>query len=811
MRDDLKAAFRALGSSRTFTIVALLVLTLGIGASTAIFSVVDAVVLRGLPFDEYDRIVAVGERHKPGPWNPAEDPNALRTIAPQNYIDWAAQQQVFESIAAVAEGELTLRVAGGEPEALRAARVTAGLFGVLRVRPARGRAFTSENEIDGHDHVVLLSDALWRRRFGASPDVVGRTIPLEGRTYEVLGILPPDVTYPIGSDRPADLWVPYVVPPDERVRHDDRISIYLQCVARLKPGVSIRHAQAQMDQVAAALEAANPAWNKDSRIGVQPLRDYLVGAEMKSWMLMLLGAVGIVLLIACANLANLLLARSSVREREIGIRAALGAGRWRLICQLLLEGFVLSIAATVLATILAWWAIEVLRTSMPEGVPRVAGIALNVRVLAAAAGLSLMTALLFGIVPALQLSKTDLSTALKEGRRSAGAGCRPRRMRSALVVAEVALAVVLLVAASLFIGSFIALMRIDPGFNPEHVLTADISPRREPGQRSADSAAQFIQIVDRVSQMHGVMHSSMISGGMPLGGGMSMTDFRLRGQTLQNSTLISFRVVTPEYHIALRIPLKRGRLLNPTDRKGAANVVIINESAVRKYFGAEDSLGQRVVVGGDERTIVGVVGDVRQTSLEREPDPEAYVPMAQSGSVSGVLMIRTNDDPYNLFPAVRSAVLSVMPDVPLREVQTMAELVSRRIARRRLSMLLLGLFGTLGLAISSVGIYGVMAYTVSQRTREIGVRMALGATRSRVIGMILVNACVLVVLGLLMGTVAGWYLNTAAKAFLFRLDSSDPRAFVAALLSLSFAAFVASAVPATRAAMIDPTQALRAE
>jgi putative ABC transport system permease protein len=706
---------------------------------------------------------------------------------------------------------LTLRVAGGEPEALRAARVTAGLFGVLRVRPARGRAFTSENEMDGRDHVVLLSDALWRRRFGASPDVVGRTIPLEGRTYEVLGILPPDVTYPIGSDRPADLWVPYVVPPDERVRHDDRISIYLQCVARLKPGVSIRHAQAQMDQVAAALKAANPAWNKDSRIGVQPLRDYLVGAEMKSWMLMLLGAVGIVLLIACANVANLLLARSSVREREIGIRAALGAGRWRLIRQLLLENFVLSIAATVLATILAWWAIEVLRTSMPEGVPRVAGIALNVRVLAAAAGLSLMTALLFGIVPALQLSKTDLSTALKEGTRSAGAGCRPGRMRSALVVAEVALAVVLLVAASLFIGSFIALMRIDPGFNPEHVLTADISPRWEPGQRSADSAAQFIQIVDRVSQVHGVMHSSMISGGMPLGGGMTMTDFRLRGQTLQNSTVISFRVVTPAYHNALRIPLKRGRLLNPTDRKGAANVVIINESAVRKYFGAEDSLGERVVVGGDERTVVGVVGDVRQTSLEREPDPEAYVPMAQSGSVSGVLMIRTNDDPYNVFPAVRSAVLSVMPDVPLREVQTMAQLVSRRIAWRRLSMLLLGLFGTLGLAISSVGIYGVMAYTVSQRTREIGVRMALGATRSRVIGMILVNACVLVVLGLIIGTMAGWYLNTAAKAFLFRLDSSDPRAFIAALLSLSFAAFVASAVPATRAAMIDPTQALRAE
>jgi putative ABC transport system permease protein len=327
----------------------------------------------------------------------------------------------------------------------------------------------------------------------------------------------------------------------------------------------------------------------------------------------------------------------------------------------------------------------------------------------------------------------------------------------------------------------------------------------------ADSAAQFIQIVDRVSQVHGVMHSSMISGGIPVGGGMTMTDFHLRGQTLQNSTVISFRVVTPEYHNAVRIPLKRGRLLNPTDRKGAANVVIINESAVRKYFGAEDPLGQRVTVGGDERTVVGIVGDVRQTSLEREPEAEAYVPMAQMQSVSGVLMIRTARDPYDVLPAVRSAVLDVLPDVPLRQVQTLEELVARQIAWRRLSMLLLGLFGLLGLVISAVGIYGVLAYIVSQRTREIGVRMALGATRARVVGMVLVNACVLVTAGLILGTLAAWYLQAAAKAFLFRLDSSDPRAFIAALLSLSFAALVASAVPATRAAMIDPTQALRAE
>src|SRR5256886_6149936 len=492
MRDDLKAAFRALASSKTFTVVALIVLTLGIGATTAIFSVVDAVVLRGLPFDEYDRIVAVGERHKPGPWGPEhDDPNALSSIAPQNYLDWAAQQQMFESMAAIADGAFTLREPGAQPEDLRAARVTAGFFDVLRIRPARGRAFTSDNEIEGRHRVAVLSDALWRRRFGGSPDAVGRTIPLEGANYEVLGVMPLGVAYPIASRRPVDLWVPYVVPSDERIRHADRISIYLESIARLKPDVSIRQAQAQMDQVAAALEAANPLWNKDSKIGVLPLGDHLVGATMKSWMLMLLGAVGIVLLIACANVANLLLARSSVREREIGIRAALGAPRWRVIRQLMTESLVLAIVGTVFATVLAWWAIQVLRTSMPEGVPRVSAIALNVRVLAAAAALSLVTALLFGIAPALQLSDTDLAAALEEGTRAAGAGRPPQRMRSMLVVAEVALAVVLLVGASLFIGSFIALMRIDPGFDPERVLTAQVAPRWYPGQPMPDVVAPF--------------------------------------------------------------------------------------------------------------------------------------------------------------------------------------------------------------------------------------------------------------------------------------------------------------------------------
>jgi putative ABC transport system permease protein len=464
MREDFKAALRSLASSRTFTAVALLVLTLGIGASTAIFSVVDAVVLRGLPFDEHDRLVALGERRLPGASAPAggRDPLAMSSIAPQNYTDWAAQQRVFESMAAIATRGITLFETGGEPEDLRGQAVTAPFFDVLRIQPAIGRAFTAENEIEGHERVVILSDGLWRRRFGGDSSVIGRTIPLEGASYEIIGVMPPDFAYPVSSARPTDLWLPYVVPADQRVRNPREFSFYLQSIARLKPGTSLAEAQAQMEQIALALEAEHPDWNKDRRIGVRPLRDHLVGTSTRSWMLMLLGAVGIVLLIACANVANLLLARSTAREREVGIRAALGASRWRLVRQLMVESLTLSVIGTVLSIAVAWWAVELLRTSMPEGVPRVSAIAIDLRVLGAAAGLSIVTGLLFGLVPALQSSKPDLTIALKDGARgTVGAG--RRLFRSALVVAEVALAVVLLVGAALFIGSFVSLMRMRTG------------------------------------------------------------------------------------------------------------------------------------------------------------------------------------------------------------------------------------------------------------------------------------------------------------------------------------------------------------
>jgi putative ABC transport system permease protein len=516
-------------------------------------------------------------------------------------------------------------------------------------------------------------------------------------------------------------------------------------------------------------------------------------------------------LIACANVANLLLARAGVREREMGIRAALGAGRWRLVRQLMIESLMLSAAGTVCAMVTAWWTVRALKSTMPDTVPRVSDIALDARVLAAAVGLSLVTAILFGSVPALQSSKPDLSNALKQAGRSTAGGVR-RRLRGALVVTELALAVVLLVGAALFIGSFFAVVQIDPGFNPDRVLTAQVSPAIDSRTSPSDSAPAFAEIVDRIGRIPGVARASMVAGGAPLSGNVAMTTITIPGTPLdmRAGELITVRQITPDYHAALTIPLRDGRLFSAADGSGAPPVVIISESAARKYFPAQSAVGRTVTIGGD-RTVVGVVADVRQTSLEMEPRPDAYIPMAQARVSGAELIVRTSVEPYAVLPAVKAAVYSVLPDVPLRNIGTLEESMAKRLAERRLSMLLLALFGLLGIAIAAVGIYGVMAYLVSQRTREIGVRIALGATRSSVVLTVLRDAAAMVAAGLGIGGIAAWYLSAASKAFLFRVEPTDPRAFAAAVASLLLAALAASVIPARRAANVDPMVALRAE
>jgi putative ABC transport system permease protein len=821
---DIRDAIRGLRSTPGFTIAALVVLTLGVGATTAIFSVVDAVVLRSLPFEQPDRLVAIGERSwggkagkrpgLPGPATPDPgDPLALSRIQPQNYLDWVAQQRVFESIAAIHDlNQSTLNLPGAAPEEIVMHRVTAGFFDVLRIRPAIGRAFTAENEVEGRQHVVVLSDALWRRLFNGDPNVLGRTVPLNDGSYEVVGVMPPGVTYPIGAVKPTELWAPYVVPENERVRGGGTgISIYLTAIARLKPGVTVQDAQAQLNQIAASIQQANPTFARGLSFGVRPLADHLVGASVRSWMLMLLTAVGIVLLIACANVANLLLARAGAREREVAVRAALGAGRWRLARQFMVESLVLSIAGTALAIGFAWWAVRMLRSALPEDLPRVMTIAVDPRVLAAAAGLAILTGLFFGVVPALQLSRPDLSNALNESGRSASGGRRRQRVRSVLVVAEIALAVVLLVGAALFIASFIRLMQIDAGFNPDNVLTLQVFRSSAPGTRPPDAHDAFIQMAADLAQTPGVINAAVASPGIPLTVNLHVDGFSVRGKPIEGDRSISLKVVTPDYHRALRIPLRRGRLFEPTDRAGSPDVVILNDAAAKHFFGGEDPVGQTVVVNRKDRVVVGVVSDARQWNLETPARTEVYLPMAQSEATSGYVVIRTSGDPYDALPAARAAMRHAFPDAPPRYVATMSERVAKQTAQRRLNMLTLGLFGLLGLVISAVGVYGLMAYNVTQRTREIGVRMALGATRSNVIAMVLLNATGLIAIGLAIGAVAAWYLGATARTFLYGLEAHDPRAFAVAVITLSVAALVATLVPARRAATVDPTVALRAE
>jgi predicted permease len=810
---DISYAVRSLRSTPGFTAAALFILTLGIGASTAVFSVVDAVVLRGLPFEEHDRLVAIGQRTAPSPDapspGPGADPEQLSSAAPQNYLDWAARQQVFESMAAIQNASVTLQEDGAEPEDLRAQRVSSEFFEVLKTEPRMGRRFTTENEVDGRHQVVVLSDGLWKRRFGGDPGVIGRVVPIEGAMYEVLGVMPPEFAYPVGVVRPTDLWMPYVVPPRHRTRIPNNHENYLQTIARLRPGVTLESAQTHMAQIAAGLEIEHPAWNKGSLVGVRPLHDHIVGARTRSWMVMLLGAVGLVLLIACANVANLLLVRAAGRERELGIRAALGAGRWRLVRQALVESVVLAGVATILSIGLAWWAVDILRTSMPDGVPRVAMIAIDMRVLATAAAAALFTGVLFGVFPALQSSQPALTAALKEGSRGAVGG--RQYVRHMLVVAEVALAVVLLVGAALFTGSFLTLMRIDPGFDATNVLTVQISPRNELGQPPRDERAAYARILEEVGQTPGVQYASMILGGMPFGGSMSTTSVSVVGSAPVRQSSVSVRRVTADYHHTLKIPLVEGRFLESGDRDGAPPAVLLNKSAAALLFPGEQAVGRLLRAANADRTVVGIVGDIHQASLEEAGMPEMYAPIAQVTPGSGELMVRTAGDPFAVLPAVKAAVLRALPDVPLRNVRSLEQVLERRVAQRKLNMLLIGLFGALGLVISAVGLYGVMAYAVSQRTREIGVRMALGATQGLVMRMVMRSAALMVMAGLMIGAVSSWLLSTFAGAFLFRIEATDPRAFGVAIGVLLLAAAIAAALPARRAARVDPMVALRSE
>jgi putative ABC transport system permease protein len=827
MRIDLRHAIRALRATPSFTVGALLVLALGTGATTAIFSVVDVVALRPLPFPEPNRIVAVGVRNAagdggtkapvktmPGGMRGAKppEPDALASITAQDYLDWADQQQVFEAMAALSGiGDYVFQPPGAEPELVKGDRVTASFFDVLRARPMLGAVFTSRDEVAASDRVVVVSHGFWQRHLGRDPAAVGRMLALNGESYTIVGVMPPGFAYPPGSVQPADLWTRWALRPQDRVGSGSgaRSLGGHQSIARLKADVSLDQAQAQMSQVAATIAAASATPNTVRRIGVRPLRDHLVGTSTRLWMLMLLAAVGIVLLIACANVANLWLARASVQQRDAAVRAALGASRGRLVQRVLIESLVVSAAGTIVGLALAWSFVHVLATALPESLASVATVGIDARVLAVAALAAFVTGLVSAMAPAWQGSNPALSTVLNESARGGGTSRGRRRARAALVVAEVALAVVLLVGAALFIGSFINVMRIDPGFRTEGVIAAQLVQSPTPGAAPADIRPALADIVGRARQFPGVIDAAAAAPGIPFRIQLRIGALQVPGQPLDYNKTVSVKFVTSGYHRTLAVPLRSGRYFTDDDREGAEAVVILSDAAARMYFGGDDPLG-RVVIGDGERRVVGVVANVRQASLEVSPHPEVYLPMAQGSRQSyGFVLLHTSGDPNNTLPALRTVVAQVLPGVPLRNVARLEDLMAAQTAERRLSMLMFGLFGLLGLVISAVGIFGVIAYLVSQQTREIGIRMALGATRLRVVAGVFGHVGRLVAVGLIAGGLVAWSLSNAAGRFLFDLDPRDARAYGLAMITLLGAAFVATLLPARRAASIDPTKALQ--
>jgi predicted permease len=809
---DARHAVRSLRATPAFTSVALVVLTLSIGATTAIFSVVDAVILRGLPFNEADRLVTVGEFAN----NSSFD--SMR-VAPQNFLDWRDRQDVFTGLAAVGYGAISLRRVGDElPENLRAQHVTADFFKVLRIAPVLGRAFTTDDEGEGRPRTAVISYGLWQRRFGGTPDVIGARLEGQRASFEVIGVMPPGFAYPVDTyflgKESVDVWLPHVFSSDDRVRGNS-FGYNLHVVGRLRDGVSVEQAQARMDQITASLAAETPRWFTDRVAKVVPLHQF-VTRGVRTWMMMLLGAVSFVLLIACVNLANLMLVRATARVRELGIRAALGGSRWDLSRVLLLESLILSLTGAALGAAVAWWGVDVLRSVIPAEVPRAAAIAVDLRVLAATAILAILTGVAFGMAPAAKFSHPSVVGALNLGERAGTGSIRTKFLRSSLVVAEVALAVVLLVGSGLFLASFARVVNVDLGLDPRDVLTVRVRHLEAPAdvrQAWQRNRQLLLNVLDRVRAIPGVEVASLLGGGLPLRGDLRTENLGIPGRELPRNADIDLNQISPDYFRALKVPLLKGRFFTDADSRNSEPVVILNQAAAARYF-AGDAVGKVVRLNGNSTVVVGVVGDILHDGPESARRTQAFVPLAQSGPLGGTtLVVRTASGAQGVFLAVRRAIWAEFPEaVPTHvDEQALSYYFDALVAQRRFNMLLLALFGILGLSIASVGIYGVMAYVVSQRTAEIGIRMALGALPSRILMSVLGSALLTMTVGLAIGLIGAWSLAELVRGFLFEVQPHDPTVYAGALLVLAITGLLAALGPARRASSVDPLIALRME
>lgn len=804
---DTRHAVRALLAAPSFSVLVVAVLTLSVAASAAVFSIVDAVVLRPLPYAHPARLVAISEPSRENLSPTAHD----RLVSPQEFFDWRERQDVFAGLAASAWTEISIKAAGEDfPERLPARWVTANYFDVLGRTPLLGRPFTVENEVPGRQHVALISHRLWQRRFGGDRNVIGKQLPGQLAAFDVIGVMPPDFRDPDDTAEAVQVWIPFVPPPDARVRGND-FGYYLHAVARLRDGVSIDQAQSRMNGIMAHLAVEHPRWVAGRVARVESLHAS-VTRGVRNWMLMLLGAVGCALLIATVNLANLMLARGWARRQELAVRAALGASRAALARGSVVEGLLLSTAGAGLGAAVAWMSVGLLRSSLPSDLPRAADVAIDARVLAATMGVSVMIGIVLGLLPVRQFVGAATSVVLVGHYRTGSADRGAVRLRGWLVIAEVALAAVLLVGAALFATSFIRVTSIDLGLDYHNVLTMRLRPLVRPTDVNPGQGP-LLRALERVRGIPGVEVAALAGNGLPLRGDLRTEDFSIPGGVSDGD--IALNHVSPDYFRALRIPLRAGRVFSDTDVGTGQQVVVLNELAARRFF-AGNALGKTMDWRRyGVRTVVGVVGDIRYDGPEEPPRPQAFIPIVQTTESAATLIVRTASGTANVLPAVGRVISDEYPAgavAPLSiDVEPLEHYFDQLVAERRVNMRLLGLFGLLGALIAGVGIYGVLAYLVAQRTREIGIRVALGARRGAIVGSVLALTAKYVFAGLAVGTLAGWTLSTLIRGLLFAVQPHDIAVYFVTAFAICGLAAVAALVPARRAASVDPIVALRCE
>jgi putative ABC transport system permease protein len=809
---DVRYSLRRLAKSPAFSLIVILTLALGIGANTAIFSAVNAVLLRPLGYADPGRLVTI-EHFYPSL-------GGLKApVSVPGFRDYQALGRSFESMAV--ENNWLVNLTGqGEPVRVPGARVTGRFFGTLGVPALLGRGLLPGEDSAGREHVVVLSYGLWQRLFGADRGVVGRALSLNGEQYEVVGVMPEG--FRDFFNRDVDLWAPLVFQP-EQLADDRRTNEFLSLTARLRPGVPLEQAASEMRSLAEQLRQRYPdTYAADWSLLTTPLSQRSAG-DVRPALLVLLGAVGFVLLIACANVANLLLARAAARAKEIAVRTALGVSRDRLVRQLLTESVLLSLAGGVLGLVLAYWGVRSVVAANPGRLPRADEIGIDAPVMIFTLCVSLLTGVLFGLAPAVHASSADLHGVLKEGGRANVGDRAGQGLRRTLVVAEVALALTLLTGAGLLVKSFARLQGVDPGFEPDHLLTFNLALPAARYPADSQQAAFFEQVLPAIARLPGVRTAGATSV-IPFGGNWSTGSFEVEGYQpppRQPGPWGDIRLVTPGFFETLRVPLRAGRVIGDEDRTGTRRVAVVDDELVRRYWPSQDPIGKRITFGpppGVADTsarewieVVGVVGHTKHEGLDAEARVQVYLPYRQQPRPFMTVAVRTAGEPAAYANQMRRAVQTIDPDQPIANVRTMDELISRSVGQRRLSMLLLSLFSGIALVLASVGIYGLMSYSVAQRSRELGVRIALGAARADVLRLVLRQGMSLAVTGIAVGVVAAFALTRLIDSQLYGVRATDPATFVGVAALLGLTALVANLVPALRATRVDPAVVLREE